>query len=613
MSRFLASLFAILLLVSACEAETDTSASPAESSGSSSAPPATTSVPSGSAEPAAGPTMTDESLGVEVAASGLTEPTAFGFVGADDYFVTEKSTGEVHHVVNGEIGDPVLDLAVNFFDERGLLGIALHPDFAENGYLYLYWTASGEGEGDERLLGPDTDDEFTLPDLGNRVDRFTWDGEQLTWDSNIVQLRSNTLDTDTSGRIRGNHDAGPILFGQDGKLYVIIGDQNLRGQYQNLTDGPAPDDMNFTGMVLRLNDDGSIPQDNPFYDVGAEMGGEVGENVQMTFAYGIRNSFGLAIHPETGDLWETENGDDSWDEINILVAGSNSGWWQLMGPPERFDEYRQIETDSEDGTDNPDVPPDQLAETADEAQSRFYELEGSQYVAPAFSWKFPVAVTSIAFVTDDALGESSVNSAWMGTVLTDSLYRYPLADDGSGFDFAGDEGLSDLVDDNAQKGDVGESGDYVVGSGFGVVTHILQAPDGFLYVSSITNGAVYRIGPADEVGGAPAPGATAGASASAAAGDVVDITVGTDDGTKLLFDPAEISVPAGSTVRLTFVNESTVPHNLTFGDPIDAATATIVQPGAEETIEFTAPDAGEYTFVCTLHPGMEGTLVVEQE
>ena len=613
MSRFLASLFAILLLVSACEAETDTSASPAESSGSSSAPPATTSVPSGSAEPVAGPTMTDESLGVEVAASGLTEPTALAFVGADDYFVTEKSTGEVHHVVNGEIGDPVLDLAVNFFDERGLLGIALHPDFAENGYVYVYWTASGEGQGDERLLGPDTDDEFTLPDLGNRVDRFTWDGEQLTWDSNIVQLRSNTLDTDTSGRIRGNHDAGPILFGQDGKLYVIIGDQNLRGQYQNLTDGPAPDDMNFTGMVLRLNDDGSIPQDNPFYDVGAEMGGEVGENVQMTFAYGIRNSFGLAIHPETGDLWETENGDDSWDEINILVAGSNSGWWQLMGPPERFDEYRQIETDSEDGTDNPDVPPDQLAETADEAQSHFYELEGSQYVAPAFSWKFPVAVTSIAFVTDDALGESSVNSAWMGTVLTDSLYRYPLADDGSGFDFAGDEGLSDLVDDNAQKGDVGESGDYVVGSGFGVVTHILQAPDGFLYVSSITNGAVYRIGPADEVGGAPAPGATARASASAAAGDVVDITVGTDDGTKLLFDPAEISVPAGSTVRMTFVNESTVPHNLTFGDPIDAATATIVQPGAEETIEFTAPDAGEYTFVCTLHPGMEGTLVVEQE
>jgi plastocyanin len=229
-----------------------------------------------------------------------------------------------------------------------------------------------------------------------------------------------------------------------------------------------------------------------------------------------------------------------------------------------------------------------------------------------FSWKFPVAVTSIAFVTGDALGESSANTAWMGTVLTDSLYRYPLTDDGSAFDFADDEGLSDLVDDNAQKGDVGESADYVVGSGFGVVTHILQGPDGMLYVSSISNGAVYRIGPAEEVGGAPAASASAAPSGSAAAGGVVEITVGTDDGTALLFDPDEVSVPAGATVRLTFVNESTVPHNLTFGDPIDAATATVVQPGAEETIEFTAPEPGEYTFVCTLHPGMEGTLAVEE-
>ena len=83
--------------------------------------------------------------------------------------------------------------------------------------MYLYWTASGEGENAEGMLGPDTDEEFALPDLGNRVDRFTWDGEQLTWDLNIVQMRSNTLDPDTSGRIRGNHDAGPLVFGQGRK------------------------------------------------------------------------------------------------------------------------------------------------------------------------------------------------------------------------------------------------------------------------------------------------------------------------------------------------------------------------------------------------------------
>ena len=94
-------------------------------------------------------------------------------------------------------------------------------------------------------------------------------------------------------------------------------------------------------------------------------------------------------------------------------------------------------------------------------------------------------------------------------------------------------------------------------------------------------------------------------------GDIVEITVGTDDGSELRFDPAEITVPAGATVRLTFTNESTVPHNLTFGEPINAATAQIVQPGEEETIEFVAPEAGEYTYVCTLHPGMDGTLIVE--
>jgi plastocyanin len=327
----------------------------------------------------------------------------------------------------------------------------------------------------------------------------------------------------------------------------------------------------------------------------------------------VRNSFGLAIHPETGDLWQTENGDDSWDEVNIFPAGANSGWWQIMGPIERFDEYRQMEVDSEDGTDVESYPPDQLAETAEEAQERLVEYPGSTFVDPVFAWKYPPAVTSIGFVTDDALGESSMNTAWMGTVLTDSLYRYPLAEDGSGFDFGDDEGLGDLVDDNAAKGDLGESSDYVIGTGFGIVTHIVPGPDGLLYLTSLSAGEVHRIGPADQVGDGEAPPAESAAPSGDAAGETVEITVGTDTGAANEFVPTEVSVPAGATVVLTFVNESdSVPHNLTFGDPINAATATTVPPGESETIEFTAPEAGEYTFVCTLHPGMEGVLVVEE-
>ncbi len=607
-SKYLGALVAFTLVIGACGAPSQSTQAPSSPDVS---PPAGASQPPPSTEPAAEPVMNETSLGVEVVASGLTEPTALAFTGAKDFFVTEKSTGQVHHVSDGQVSEPVVDLAVNFFDERGLLGIALHPDFASNGFVYLYWTESAKGESGDGMFGEDTDEAKTLPDLGNRVDRFIWDGTKLSWDRNLVKLRSNTLDTDTSDRIRGNHDAGPLAFGQDGKLFIIIGDQNQRSQLQNLPDLAAPDDLNLAGVVLRLNDDGSTPEDNPFFAVGAAIGGEVGDNIQMIWTYGVRNSFGLAIHPKTGALWQTENGDDSWDEVNIFPAGSNSGWIQLIGPPERFAEFKQIEMDSEDGMDNRDFPPDQLAADADEAQQRMLVLEGSTYVPPVFAWRHPVAVTSIAFVTDESLGVSSVDTAWLGTVLTDSLYRYPLATDGSGFDFAGDTGLSDRVDDNTEKGDVGESAKYVVGTGFGVVTGIVHAPDGLLYVSSISAGAVYRIGPAEIVGGAsPAPSASA-APSTAPSGAIVEVTVGTDTGAALKFDPAEVTVRAGADVRLTFENRSTVPHNLTFQGPPSVATATVVAAGASETLEFKAPDAGEYAFVCTLHPGMSGTLVVE--
>jgi plastocyanin len=566
--------------------------------------------------------MTDEALGVETVVDGLTEPTGVAVIGDDDLFVTEKSTGRVVRVRGGEAGEPVLDLAVNFFDERGLLGIALHPQFGENGFVYLYWTASGEGEGDEWRLGPDTDEAEALPELGNRVDRFRWDGTALTFDRPIVAMRSNTLETDTSGRVRGNHDAGPLVFGSDGKLYIVNGDQNLRGQLQNVAEGAEATDADLAGIVLRLNDDGSTPEDNPFVEAGTEVGGEVGENLARIWAYGIRNSFGLAVHPDTGALWQTENGDDSWDEVNILPAGANSGWIQLIGPPERMGEYRELEVASEDGLDHPDYPPDLLAEDADGAQAAMVELPGSEYVPPVFSWKYPVAVTSIAFVTDDAFGDASTNTAWMGTVLTDGLYRYPLEANGAGFDFGDDQGLADLVDDNASKGDIGESADYLVGTGFGIVTQIIRGPDDRLYVTSLSAGALYRIGPAAEVGGggggggaSPSadPGASPGASAPAGGGEgeATSLTIGTDPGAALLFEPTEATAPGGGEISIVFENRATLPHNLTFNDPINAATSTIVPAGASETITFRAPAPGAYDFVCTLHPGMDGVLTIE--
>jgi plastocyanin len=107
------------------------------------------------------------------------------------------------------------------------------------------------------------------------------------------------------------------------------------------------------------------------------------------------------------------------------------------------------------------------------------------------------------------------------------------------------------------------------------------------------------------------PSGGPGATSSTPSGEPVEITVGTDTGAELKFDPAEVTIRAGTAVRATFENRSSVPHNLTFQAPINVATATVVEPGSSETVEFKAPDPGEYAFVCTLHPGMGGTLVVE--
>ena len=274
-------------------------------------------------------------------------PTTMAFLGDDDILVLEKETGRVRRVMNGAITSTVLDLAVNFGSERGLLGIALHPEFPTNPGVYLFWT--------ESTTGSDTSVLSATPLLGNRVDRFTWDGATLTLDQNIIRLRAIQQDADQPER--GNHDGGMLRFGPDGKLYIFFGDQGRRGQLQNLPDGPfgpgqpddqfggpEPDDAHLSGVVLRLNDDGTAPGDNPFFKFGASVGGEVGANIQKIFSYGHRNSFGMAFDPFSGKLWLQENGDDTFTELNLVEAGMNGGWVQIAGPVERIAQFKQIET-----------------------------------------------------------------------------------------------------------------------------------------------------------------------------------------------------------------------------------------------------------------------------
>ena len=164
------------------------------------------------------PEMLDARLKVRTIVSGLSQPTNMAFLGPNDFLVLEKATGRVQRVTNGAIAGTVLDLAVNSASERGLLGIALHPQFPVDPSVYLFWSESSTGADSNSLA------EVAL--LGNRVDRFVWNGSTLTLAQNIIRLRA--FQADAGQPLRGNHNGGVIRFGPDEKLYIITGEKFLR-------------------------------------------------------------------------------------------------------------------------------------------------------------------------------------------------------------------------------------------------------------------------------------------------------------------------------------------------------------------------------------------------
>jgi glucose/arabinose dehydrogenase len=276
-----------------------------------------------------------------------------------------------------------------------------------------------------------------------------------------------------------NHDGGVVVLGPTGVgsvadgslLYAVIGDLNRSGQLQNNPSAAAPDD---TSVIFRIEQDGTPAAGNPFTPYcsvttsqtcpggGGCPGGETCRTaVARYFAYGVRNSFGLAFDPVTNDLWDTENGPNNFDEVNRVLPGMNSGWNQIMGP---------------DALD-----PQGLGDLFNMPGA------GSTYSDPEFSWTDTNAPTGIVFPNGSSLGPAYDDVALVGDSNNGFLYELPLNATRDGFDFSAFPALQDLVADDATEQNL-----LRIGQGFGAITDLEIGPDGDLYVVSIF-GNIYRI------------------------------------------------------------------------------------------------------------------------
>ncbi len=224
-------------------------------------------------------------------ADGMPFPTSMAFAPDGRLFVCQQA-GQLRVIKDGALlATPFLAVTVDNQGERGLLGVAFDPNFAVNQYVYVYYTA-------------------TTPTVHNRVSRFTANGDVAMAGSEVILLDLNDL----SGA--SNHNGGALHFGSDGKLYIGVGENANSSNSQTLA--------NLLGKVLRINADGTIPTNNPFYTA------TTGVN-RAIWALGLRNPFSFAVQPGTGRMFINDVGESTWEEINEGIAGANYGWPNCEG------------------------------------------------------------------------------------------------------------------------------------------------------------------------------------------------------------------------------------------------------------------------------------------
>jgi len=308
---------------------------------------------------------------------GFVYPWALAFLPNGDMLVTEQGRNTLRLVRNGVLDPtPITGLPQGITSTRrdtAGVDVAVHPRFAENRYLYVaYWKPSTS-------LGPGpaagTDATARGANIRTAVlVRARYDGSPALTDVREIFTSISWTDGPSAAR---------LVFGRDGKIYLAIGAPGFADERGATSWAQAP--AEHGGKILRLNDDGTVPQDNPF-----------------VFALGIRNAIGLTIHPDTGELWETENGPQGGDEVNIIRAGKNYGWPVIT--------YGRAYTNDPEGKNSGLPPPTVQPPTSAPGMEE-----------PITFYKPSIAISGMTFYTGDKF------PTWRGNLLVGGLVGMQLS------------------------------------------------------------------------------------------------------------------------------------------------------------------------------------------
>ena len=343
----------------------------------------------------------DLDLIVEEYVSGLDKPVLIDFI--DGQMLVIEKVGTVRIISDGILNpEPILELnELSTSTEEGLIGMLV-----DNNDVFLHYTTR------------DANDDST----SNWFTKYSWNGEKLIDPIELLSFHKGT----------GIHNAGVMIKDENGIVFATIGDLGHgRSKDMQQKENFISEENNYIGSITSLNAPNEV------------------------YAIGIRNTFGLDIDPVTGMLWDTENGVDTFDEINLIEKNFNSGWNKIQGPI----------------NDN-----------------EISMIDGYQYSDPEFSWERAVGVTSIHFIQSPLFPEYE-NSVLVGSFLGGLLYKFELNENRDGFRFDSDQ-LKDLVLDNEDN-----PSEIIFGTGFAGITDIKEGPDGSIYIVTIGDGKIFRISP----------------------------------------------------------------------------------------------------------------------